>query len=245
MHQMILKKSTMPWLIISVALVLAGQSCTLTSNKAAKPAYTLPVTSDVKTYLAAIQQDSSKTLVSLTNYLQPLFKDLRYNTKQNFTKKVLYRRPEAYLRLPAAQALKAVQEELMAQNLALKIYDAYRPYHVTVAMWEVVPDERYAANPAKGSGHNRGVAVDLTLVDLSTGKELPMPTDFDDFTEKAHHNYMALSPEVLANRRLLRSMMEKHGFVALETEWWHYYLPNPTRFELLDLDFDELKKIIR
>lgn len=172
-----------------------------------------------------------------------MFKDFKYETEQNFTKKVLYVQAEAFLRLPAAKALQAVQNELKQQNLALKIFDAYRPYSVTVEMWKIVPDERYAANPAKGSGHNRGVAVDVTLVDLSTGKEIPMPTEFDHLSEKAHHNYMQFDSTILRNRSILRKVMESHGFVALETEWWHYYLANPTRFELLDFSFDQLRNL--
>lgn len=111
-------------------------------------------------------------------------------------------------------------------------------------MWKIVPDERYAANPAKGSGHNRGIAVDVTLVKIATGEELPMPTAFDDFSEKAHHNYMQLSNEIIANRTLLKTIMEKHGFTPLATEWWHYSLSGMgEQFELLDLNFKLLKKI--
>lgn len=230
-------------LITSAVIVFAWQSCGVSSNNAPNLTVKPTVITDEKTYLSEIQKDSSKQMVSLTKYLQPLFKDFKYETEQNFTKKVLYTRPEAFLRKPAAEALQAVQNELKQQNLALKIFDAYRPYSVTVEMWKAVPDERYAANPAKGSGHNRGVAVDVTLVNLATGKEIPMPNAFDDFSEKAHHNYMQLDAAIIANRLLLKKTMEKHGFVALETEWWHYYLSNPTRFALLDLSFDQLRNL--
>ncbi len=113
-------------------------------------------------------------------------------------------------------------------------------------MWEVVPDARYAANPAKGSGHNRGAAVDVTLINLQTKEELTMPTGFDDFTEKAHHNYLNLPTQVIVNRELLKSTMEKFGFSALETEWWHYSIPNAAnKFELLDLSFNQIKKLVK
>lgn len=230
-------------LITSAVFVFALQSCGVSGNNASVSAASPVVIKDIETYLSDVQKDSSKRMVSLTKYLQPLFNDFKYDTEQNFTKKILYRNPQAFLRLPAAKALQAVQAELKQQNLALKIFDAYRPYSVTVEMWKAVPDERYAANPAKGSGHNRGVAVDVSLVDLSTGKELPMPSAFDDFSERAHHNYVNFDSLVIANRSLLRKTMEKHGFVALETEWWHYYLANPTRFELLDLSFDQLRSL--
>ncbi len=132
-----------------------------------------------------------------------------------------------------------------AKGIGLKFFDAYRPYSVTKKMWQVVPDARYAANPAKGSGHNRGAAVDVTLINLKTKEELTMPTGFDDFTEKAHHNYLNLPTQVIANRKLLKSTMEKYGFAALETEWWHYSIPNAaSKFELLDLSFNQIKKLV-
>lgn len=224
-------------------LVIALQSCVFTGNNASQAGSTLSTISDEKIYFAEIQRDSNNKMVHLTNYLQPLVTDWKYATTDNFTKKVLYNKPEAFLRLPAARALQAVQQELKQQNIGIKIFDAYRPYSVTQKMWEIVPDERYAANPAKGSGHNRGIAVDLTLTDLLTGKELLMPTAFDDFSEKAHHNYIQLPPQALTNRQLLRKVMEKHGFVALETEWWHYYLPDPARYSLMNFSFEQLKKL--
>lgn len=184
-------------------------------------------------------------MVALTNYLQPLVTDWKYATADNFTNQVLYHKPEAYVRLAAAKALQAVQEELRLKNVGLKFFDAYRPYSVTKKMWEIVPDERYAANPAKGSGHNRGIAVDVTLIDLETGKELLMPTAFDDFSEKAHHDYMNVDPEAIANRRLLKGIMEKYGFIALDTEWWHYYLPEPTKYSLMDFSFEQMKRLVR
>jgi zinc D-Ala-D-Ala dipeptidase len=234
-----------PSLVTLAVIVIAWQSCGLTGNNASKTAPQLLIVRDTATYLSEIQEDSNKKMASLTKYLHPSMTDLRYATPQNFTRKVLYRNPEAFLRLPAAKALQAVQNELQQQHIGLKIFDAYRPYGVTVEMWKVVPDERYAANPSKGSGHNRGIAVDLTLIDLTTGKELQMPTAFDDFTEKAHHNYMQLEAAVIANRKLLRSVMEKHGFIALESEWWHYYLPNAANYDILDLDFDQLRQLTK
>ncbi|HEX6914032.1 MAG TPA: M15 family metallopeptidase [Chitinophagaceae bacterium] len=182
-------------------------------------------------------------MVSLTKYLQPLLTDWKYAGTENFTHQVLYNNPEAFLRLPAARALHLVQEELKTKGISLKIFDAYRPYSVTRKMWEIVPDERYAANPAKGSGHNRGIAVDLTLVDLETGAELEMPTPFDNFTEKAHHTYMNLDSTVLANRQLLRTTMEKHGFRPLITEWWHYFWSDGKTYPLMDFDFGTMRAL--
>ena len=206
----------------------------------------LPVVSTVAVYKRLIKADPSKRIVAVKNFISPFFVDFKYATADNFTKQILYTKPAAYLRLEAATALKNVQEDLKEKGLTLLIFDAYRPYSVTEKMWEVVPDDRYAANPANGSGHNRGAAVDVTLVNLATGKEIQMPTAYDDFSEKAHHTYMNLNKEVLANRLLLRTVMEKHGFAALETEWWHYSLPNSSKkFELMNLSFRKMKRMAK
>ena len=110
-------------------------------------------------------------------------------------------------------------------------------------MWERVKDDRYAVDPKKGSGHNRGFAVDLTIINLKTLEELNMGTEFDNFSDSAQHSFTALAEEYLHNRYLLRSIMEKHGFKALETEWRHYFLPNASGFELMDISFEELYKM--
>lgn len=211
-----------------------------TSDPIAKPF----VINSCEAYKKSIKDDIDKSLVPLKKFVTPLISHWKYATTDNFTHRILYVNPVAYVRLPAAIALQKVQEELALKGLGLKFFDAYRPYAVTKKMWKVVPDERYAANPAKGSGHNRGAAVDVTLVKLSTGEELLMPTGFDNFSEKAHHNYMNLNKEIIENRKLLRNVMEKHGFLALTTEWWHYSLPMAAgKFELLDLSFKQLRKL--
>lgn len=239
-----MKQNQLKFVTVTV-LIITLQSCGLTGNNASRSGYGLNIVNDSKTYLSEIQIDTNNTLVYLTNYLQAFSVDWKYATTDNFTKQVLYTNPEAFLRLPAAKALQLINDELKQQNIGLKIFDAYRPYSVTQKMWEVVPDERYAANPAKGSGHNRGIAVDLTLVDLSTGKDLAMPTGYDDFSEKAHHNYLQLDAGIIANRNLLRSVMEKHGFKALETEWWHYYWNDGKTYSLMNFDFNQLRKLVK
>ncbi|RYY97935.1 MAG: peptidase M15 [Chitinophagaceae bacterium] len=126
-----------------------------------------------------------------------------------------------------------------------KIWDAYRPHAATRLMWELVHDERYVANPAKGSGHNRGLAVDLTLMDSRTGRELDMGTGFDNFTDTAHADYSNLPPAVLANRLKLRRAMEAEGFTVLATEWWHFYWPNDRNYEVMDLGFGAILREYR
>jgi D-alanyl-D-alanine dipeptidase len=209
------------------------------------PKSELSVVYTKKYYHKTIATDSMKQMVVINKYIPNIKTAFVYATVNNFTHQLLYIKPKAYLRLAAAKALKKVANTLKEKGLGLLIYDAYRPYEVTKTMWQIVPDDRYAANPAKGSGHNRGIAVDLTLYDLQTGKTLEMPTPFDDFTEKAHHNYMQLDSVVLANRQLLKTSMEQQGFKALDTEWWHYYLPNSTYYELLDFNFNQMKRLVK
>ncbi len=238
-------KNTKPFASIAIAACFGLISCTAPAVTA-RNRYGLKVICKKSDYIESIKLDSTKRMVALNSFIVPLNTVWPYASAGNFTGKVLYKKPAAYMRMEAAVALRKINEDLKQQNLGLKIFDTYRPYSVTMKMWEAVPDDRYAANPAKGSGHNRGAAVDLTLYDLSTGAELPMPTLFDDFTERAHHGYMQLDSAVLKNRKTLKGIMEKYGFVALETEWWHYYLPNAAqRFELLDIGFKKMKKIIK
>lgn len=191
-------------------------------------------------YQQQVKDDPRLKMVELKPSMPGLVCDLRYASTHNFMNRQMYPSSSiALLRVPAAEALQKVQQELNKEKKGLKIFDAYRPYSVTVKFWELVNDERYVANPAKGSGHNRGVAVDLTIIELQSGKELDMGTSFDNFTDSAHHRFSRLPPQVLQNRKLLRSLMEKHGFTALETEWWHYSLPEANKFSLLDIGFDE------
>lgn len=232
------------WFYIALLTMICSHCGAQLPITVPKNEYGLVVFTKGEAYLASVKADSSKRMVNLNKYLKPLITDWKYATKNNFTKQVLYKEPAAYMRLEAAIALQHVQKELKLKGLGLKIFDAYRPYTITKKMWEIVPDERYAANPAKGSGHNRGAAVDLTLIDLKTGKELSMPTPYDDFTEKAHHNYLHLDSTIIKNRQLLKDVMMKHGFVPLDTEWWHYYLPNAAeRFEIMDIDFKVMKQL--
>lgn len=207
--------------------------------------YTKPVlTAKIDEYRAAVKLDSSKRMVELKEKIPSIVYDLRYATVNNFMRRLMYPAgtTTTYLRLPAAIALGKVQAELQQLGYGLKVYDAYRPYSVTEKFWELVKDERYVANPSKGSGHNRGVAIDLTLINLSTMLELEMGTGFDNFSDSAHHSFRSLDKEILRNRKLLRQTMEKFGFAAYENEWWHYALPGSSRYEILDISFRKFKK---
>jgi D-alanyl-D-alanine dipeptidase len=173
-------------------------------------------------------------LVELPRAVPGVVLDLRYATTNNFTGHVLYPEARAWLRRGTAQRLAAVQRDLKAMGLGLKVFDAYRPLAVQRQLWERVPDERYVANPATGSRHNRGAAVDVTLV-RSDGTELLMPTPFDDFSERAHRSFRDLPADALANRDLLERVMTRHGFVGLPTEWWHFDDVDYRQYDVLDV----------
>lgn len=203
-----------------------------------------PVTDKYYDYKKQVKKDPEKRMIELKTEIPSIVYDLRYATTNNFMHRLMYPAGTSltFLRSIAVNALKDVQEELQLKGLGLKIFDAYRPYDVTVKFWELVKDDRYVANPAKGSGHNRGIAVDLTIINLTTGKELDMGTGFDNFSDTAYHTFTKLPEEILQNRILLKSVMEKYGFMAYNEEWWHYSWPESSRFEILDLKFRKLKK---
>lgn len=203
--------------------------------------YGLEVVSDIKLYRQLVRSGKVPGLFPIAQ-LPALKTELRYAGTNNFMGKILYKEgAAAYLVSPAANALRKVVYELKEKGLGLLVWDAYRPYSTTEEIWQEVRDERYAANPTKGSGHNRGISIDCTLYDLQTGTALEMPTDFDDFSEKAHHSFTALSATVLKNRKTLLDVMEKYGFKALSTEWWHYSFPNTGHFPLLNIPFKALR----
>ena len=144
-----------------------------------------------------------------------------YATSNNFTKKILYPVAKCFLRKGVARKLLAVQKKLEKEGLGLKIFDGYRPHHVSQIFWDMIQDIRYVADPKVGSKHNRGAAVDVTLVD-GFGQELQMPTPVDEMTSRAHRDYDALPKKVIAHRQLLEEMMCEQGFIPLATEWWHF-----------------------
>ena len=149
--------------------------------------------------------------------------DLKYATAANFTGQIVYDFQRCLLVKEAALRLLNVQNELASIGLSVKVWDGFRPLAAQWKFWTLIPDERYVSDPRKGGRHTRGTAVDLTLTTLD-GQELSMPSVFDDFSEKAHRDYMNCSQEQIKNRELLQAIMEKHGFVGLPTEWWHFDL---------------------
>ena len=148
--------------------------------------------------------------------------DIRYASDNNFMKKKIYDCGRCLMRKEAARALTLLNEELIRKyNYRLKLFDCYRPRDFQQKLWDVMPDINYVAHPSKGSMHNRGVAIDLTIVD-SLGLELDMGTEFDFLGKEAHFDYAKLPKEVISNRKFLRAKMEQYGFVGIRTEWWHF-----------------------
>ena len=174
--------------------------------------------------------------------LAPGFKlDIRYATHNNFVGQPVYEEARAFLQRPAAVALVRVQDKAKEKGYGLLIFDAYRPWHVTRLFWEKFPHFReYLGDPAKGSRHNRGCAVDLTLYDLNTGAEVPMPSGFDDFTERAHPDYAGGAARQRAARDLLRSLMESEGFSVYENEWWHFDCAGWREYPIMNLRFRDI-----
>ena len=204
--------------------------------------YGLWVINDMASYKKSIRNKPGFALANVKKIIPNIVLDLKYAGTDNFTRQKLYPSgSNTYLRTKALLALALVQKNLNRQGLGLKIFDAYRPYADTELMWELVKDDRYSADPAKGSGHNRGIAVDLTIINLKTKKELNMGTGFDNFTDTAHHGFTALSKQILQNRLLLKTTMERYGFKAMDTEWWHYALPDGKEYPLLNLNFNEFE----
>ena len=205
--------------------------------------YHLRVLNHTSEMKAAVKLSELNMMVDVQKIIPDIKLELAYTTPNNFMHTVLYPpTTTTFLRLPAAQALKKVQDALQKENLSLKIWDAYRPYSVTLKMWDLIHDDRYVADPSKGSGHNRGIAVDLTIVSLKDGKELDMGTGFDNFTDSAHQDFTKLSTAVLNNRKLLRNLMVENGFAIFPTEWWHYYY-SEGQFDILDFSFEDLMKM--
>jgi D-alanyl-D-alanine dipeptidase len=202
--------------------------------------YNLPILSDTSAYYSLCRLDSNKCLVDLAAYIPTLQLDIVYATDENFTGTILYTEPRAFARAPVAWALRQVQSELARLEVGLRIYDAYRPYSVTLRLWELIGDTHYVAPPWKGSLHNRGCSVDVSLYDLNTGEELDMPTPFDDFTDAASPTYPNLPKEILENRQCLIDKMKQSGFTVNPFEWWHFDYQGWETYDLMDLSFEEL-----
>lgn len=185
----------------------------------------------------------SPDLVEITR-LDPSIKlDIRYATANNFIGTPLYSQARAFLQRPAAEALMRVQHALAAEGYGLLVHDGYRPWYVTKIFWDAVPKtlHQFVADPAKGSRHNRGCAVDLTLLDLKTGQTVDMPSLYDETTERAYPTYTGGTAEQRRLRDLLRRHMEAQGFSVYVTEWWHFDYQDWNKYAIQNVRFEDIQ----
>ncbi len=204
---------------------------------------TTPIITPTPTPTVSPKTATKNGLIELIKLDDTIKLDIRYATSNNFVGKVIYKEARAFLQRPAADALVRIHQNLKKQNLGLVIFDGYRPLSATKLFWEVTPasKKKFVANPKNGSRHNRGCAVDLGLFDLKTGENLDMPTDFDDFTEKAAINYAGATQLQKKNREILRKAMEADGFKIYPAEWWHFDFQSCPENRILDIQFSEIK----
>ncbi|MCM3872007.1 MAG: M15 family metallopeptidase [Pyrinomonadaceae bacterium] len=183
-------------------------------------------------------------LVELTKVDPTIKLDIRYATKSNFLGSRVYRQARAFLQRPAAEALVRVNQSLRQQGFGLIVFDGYRPWSVTKVFWDATPEDRkvFVADPSKGSRHNRGCAVDLSMFELKTGAPVQMPSEYDEFTERAHINYECAPSEAKRLRGILRAAMEGEGFTVYEPEWWHYDFKDWKEYPIMNVKFSEIHK---
>jgi D-alanyl-D-alanine dipeptidase len=193
----------------------------------------------------AIPRESNKreaNLIELVKLDDTIKLDIRYATEDNFTGRAVYAEARAFLQRPAAKAVVRVHRDLKKRGYGLVIFDGYRPWSITKLFWEVVDADKrkFVANPAKGSIHNRGCAVDLSIYDLKTGELLPMPSGFDEFTDRASPKYTGGTAEERTNRDLLRRLMESEGFKVNPNEWWHFDHKDWKKYAIYDIAFSNI-----
>lgn len=196
---------------------------------------------DYDGYLKSVKADPKKELVDLEKFIPGIVLDIRYATTNNFTGEKIYNLAKAYARKPVAEAVKRAQAELGKQGLGIKVFDAYRPYSATVKFYEVYKDTTYVASPYRGSRHNRGCAIDMTIINLKTGEELQMPTGYDSFKKEAWPSTPVSDPVIRKNRQLIIDTMQKEGFKVNGSEWWHFDFIGWKNYEVMDIDFEKLE----
>jgi D-alanyl-D-alanine dipeptidase len=182
-------------------------------------------------------------LIELIKLDKTIKLDIRYARTDNFVGRVVYPEARAFLQKPAAEAVVRVHKKLKKLGLGLMIFDGYRPWSITKLFWEVTPEDKrkFVANPEIGSRHNRGCAADLSIYDLKTKRLVDMPSDFDEFTERASPDYQGASEIQTKNRDLLRNLMEAEGFIVNKNEWWHFDYKDWQDYAIYDIAFSEIQ----
>jgi D-alanyl-D-alanine dipeptidase len=175
--------------------------------------------------------------------LEPTIRlDIRYATTNNFVGRPVYTEARAFLQRPAAEALVRAHHALREQGYGLLVFDGYRPWRVTKTFWDVTsgPQRAFVANPKQGSKHNRGCAVDLSLYDLASGREVDMPSAYDEMSERSDPSYAGGTAAQREARDRLRAAMEKEGFTVEPNEWWHFNYRDWRAYPILDVPFAEI-----
>jgi zinc D-Ala-D-Ala dipeptidase len=182
-------------------------------------------------------------LVELVKLDSTINLDVRYATPNNFLGRPVYKEARAFLQRPAAEAMMRANRKLREKGYGLLVFDGYRPWSVTKIFWDSTPQDkkRFVADPSQGSRHNRGCAVDLTLYNLRSGREVEMPSGYDEMTERAYPNYSGGTEEQRRLREMLREAMESEGFTVYEYEWWHFDYKDWKRYPILNIGFDQIK----
>ncbi|HBK87077.1 MAG: M15 family metallopeptidase [Cyclobacteriaceae bacterium] len=191
-------------------------------------------------YRASIKSNPNLELIDLEKMFPDFVFDIRYATTNNFLKEKIYTSARAFVRRPVAEALKRAQADFNKLGLGIKIYDAYRPYAATVLFYERYHDTTYVASPYRGSKHNRGCALDMSLINLKTRKEIPMPTEWDSFRKEAWPSTPIQDPVARKNRATIISIMKKNGFKVNASEWWHFDFNGWEKFPVMDVPFEEI-----
>lgn len=196
-----------------------------------------------ESYARSVESNPDNKLVEINQVLTNAVLDIRYATSNNFTETVIYSKDAgAFARLPVVNQLKQIEDSLEAIGLGLVVYDAYRPYSATVKFYEIYGDTTYVASPYGGSRHNRGCAVDISLYSLKDSSYIQMPTEYDDFSLKAHPTTPLDDSTAMANRDLLIGIMQHNGFTVYPSEWWHYDYMGWEKFEIMDLSFNSIRE---
>ncbi|WP_026707330.1 M15 family metallopeptidase [Flavobacterium frigidarium] len=187
--------------------------------------------------IATVDEISDTTFVNLKDYSSDFIYDMRYATDNNFLKAQVYDCAECLIRYKTVKALIKANNAFIRKGFQIKLYDCYRPLDIQKRMWTIVPNPKYVADPSKGSIHNRGGAVDITLVNLD-GEAVPMGTDFDFFGIEASHKYINLPTDVISNRKFLKKIMAASGFQSFDSEWWHYNLKSALKDPVSNAKWD-------
>ncbi len=192
--------------------------------------------------LDASTRQALAEFVNVEKAVPGIIVDLRYATEDNVFGRKFYPSTQCFLHREVARKLALVQADLEKEGLGLKIWDGFRPLAIQRELWKFKPDPRYVADPAEGSRHNRGAAVDVTLVD-GEGAELEMPTPYDTFGPEAHARSIKVTEEVATHRKLLQDVMIRHGFEILDTEWWHFDAAGWEAYPILDVTYEQLLEV--